>query len=359
MPLSNKVVLAQGGTWGGKIQIEPGHFAIIIKSDDETWPENTIVKVEDATDEYAHIRRFNRGGHNTTLIPKKDLKRVWVVNPTSKLDIEEEQTVVVDPIRTPQKLSVQDPELFEYLGNRVNAIIKKLWSKESYSKYAGKLVKKIGKDQYLPTLDPTIVIANFLGDGNEGTQGFVTAWGEQVGHIFVNKNSVFSYDEVIAHEFSHILSFESYYVAKELFDETLKFGIEDYEMNEEDFLEIQREKTKNIHKLKDSNEIEEAEQKKYFFQPTEIFAHTEQILRMLFKIKRDEIEEVKNSLALGRISENEKDAKIESIKKKPVDEYKNLIVNQLMLDSPKKFDIFSPNERRRLYEQIFENSKKA
>ena len=354
-----KITIAQGPSFDQDSPFKVGDYAIIIKSDDETWPENKIVKIIDMTrGDYALIRQFRRGDIDTTLFPKRGLKKIWVVNPTSNLELEETSREAVEPTQLIRPLSQYDPELFEYLGERINAILKSSWDKEDYKKHAGEFIKSVGKGKFVPVLDPNIVIANFLG-GEDGTQGFVAKWGEQVKNIFVNKNTVFSYDEVIAHEFSHVLSFESYHIAKRLNNEFLKFGIEDYEMDEEEWLEMQKEKHQQKSKIKNRGDMERANAEQYFFQPTETFAHTEQVRRMLHKLKRDEIATINRQFELDQISEEQKNSRIEFVKSKPVDEYKDLIVNKLMLDSPKKFDIFSSNDRRKLYERIFENSKRA
>ena len=187
---------------------------MVLDMPEKGFKERDVVKVDKVVGEFAFVSKHRRSKQGWVHL--NNLEKIKMVSATSDRNEDRLIPVRVEEVTTLKDL---DPKLFLYFGKRIKEI------------FSDTMVDKNELGQIVPKLNPKIVIGEFL-SGMEGTEGFVSKWGADTGVIYVNAKAHFPVDEIVAHEFSHILSFYSKELADKLGDPSIQLGLEDEEMDE-------------------------------------------------------------------------------------------------------------------------------
>jgi len=309
--------------------IKEGDYAVVLDSPEKGFRERDIVKVQKIVGEFAFVSKHRRS--KTGFVHVDNLEKIKMVALTTDKNEAQMIPVGVEQVTTLKDI---DPELFAYFGKRIRQI------------FSDKMTEQIG-DKILPKINPKIVIADFFGYNAEG---FVAKWGEDKGVVFVSSKAQFPVDEVVSHEFTHILSFYSKEIAEQLGDKSIQFGITDEEMDEEDILGG-GDKNQEKYRHMDEHELQKAKQEEYYLQPAEVSAHTEQMLYLVHKLKRIDAQHVALS---DDMSPEEKQRAIQEIQSRPLGYYKRQVMNKLVPYAADKYKI-KDFTARKIYESLFDN----
>jgi hypothetical protein len=283
--------------------------------------------------EFAFVNKFKRSKQGW--VHTNNLEKIKMVSATS--DTSDESQLV--PIRVEEVTTLKElnPKLFLYFGKRIKEI------------FSDKMVDKNELGELVPKLNPKIVVGEFL-SGMEGTEGFVSKWGADTGVIYVNVKAHFPVDEIVAHEFSHILSFYSKELSEELQDPSIQLGLEDDEMDESRIGEESDRYRKEMEGL-DEQQAAKKQSENYFLKPTEVFAHTEQMRYLADKFKQLDLKHVQLDNSL---SPEQKQQAMDNISHRPITYYKRQVMGRLVPYLADKYKI-KDYTARKIYEALFDN----
>lgn len=309
-----------------------GDYAMVLDMPEKGFKERDVVKVDKVVGEFAFVNKYRRSKQGWVHL--NNLEKVKMVSATTKRN--EEQLI---PVRIEEVTNLKDldPKLFLYFGKRIKEI------------FSDSMVDKNELGQIVPKLNPKIVIGEFL-SGMEGTEGFVSKWGADTGVIYVNTKAHFPVDEIVAHEFSHILSFYSKELADKLGDPSIQLGLEDEEMDESQLEEHHKKKMEEMQGM-DQQQAAKKQSEDYFLQPTEVFAHSEQMKYLAEKFRNLDIRHVQMDDSL---SPEQKKQAIAEISQRPIKYYKRHVMGRLVPYLADKYKI-KDYTARKIYESLFDN----
>lgn len=305
---------------------------MVLDMPEKGFKERDVVKVERVVGEFAFAKKFKRSKQGWVHL--NNLEKIKMVAATSNGEADSMIPIRVEEVTT---LKDFDPKLFLYFGKRIKDI------------FSDKMVDKDELGQLIPKLNPKIVVGEFL-SGMEGTEGFVSKWGADTGVIYVNAKANFPVDEIVAHEFSHILSFYSKELADKLGDPSIQLGLEDEEMDESNLEEKHKQKQKEFEGL-DQQEAAKKQSEDYFLQPTEVFAHTEQMRYLAEKFRNLDIKHVQMDDSL---TPEQKQQAVAQISQRPIKYYKRHVMGRLVPYLAGKYKI-KDYTARKIYESLFDN----
>jgi len=311
--------------------VADGDWAIVLDEPEKGFREHDVVKIEKIVGEFCFVKKYKRSKQGW--IHTNNLEKIKMVYATS--DGDENQTV---PVRVEQITTLKDvnPQLWIYFGKRIKQV------------FSDKMVDTDEIGQVVPKLNPKIVIGEFL--DSTGAEGFVSKWGPDTGAIYVNVKANFPIDEVVSHEFSHILSFYSKDLAEKLNNPSLQMGVNDEEMDEKSIGQPNEEMQE---KMKDLDEQGRAKlrSEEYFLKPSEVFAHTEQMRYLVHKFKNLDLQHVKMD---DNLTPEQKQQAIYQIEARPIKYYKRQVMNRLLPFLQEKYKI-KDYTARKIYESLFDN----
>ena len=313
--------------------IQDGDWAMVLGSPEKGFKERDVVKIEKVVGEFAFVKKHNRSKQGW--VHTENLEKVKMVNSIS--DTSEERAMI--PIRVEEITTLKElnPKLWLYFGQRIKEI------------FSDKMVEQNELGQIVPKLNPKIVIGEFLG-GSLGAEGFVAKYGADTGVIYVNVKAHFPVDEVVAHEFSHLLSFYSKKLADELGDPSLQLGVNDEELDEAMDIATGKEEAKEMRGM-DEQQAAKKRSERYFLKPTEVFAHKEQMRYLAQKFKNLDMQHAKMDDSL---TPEQKQKAIEEISARPLKYYKKHVMGRLMPYLEDKYKI-KDYTARKIYESLFDN----
>jgi hypothetical protein len=328
-----KIIKSQLRGFNQYTPIKEGDYAIVLDYPEKNFREREVVQAEKVVGDFVFVKKFNRS--KTGWVHLNNLEKIKMVSTTS----DPQDTRGMMPIKVEQVTTLRDlnPQLFKYFGQRIRKI------------FSDKMVTKEGED-YIPAINPKIVVGEFLSDMN--AEGFVSKWGQDAGVVFVNAKAHFPIDEIVAHEFSHILSFYSQKLAQELKDPSIQLGITDEEMDEAGQIEKAEKEMQDWRQMGlDPHEIQKIKQENYFLQPAEVFAHTEQMVYLVHKFKNIDMQHVRLDETM---TPDEKRAAIQEIESRPSNYYKRRVMSKLVPYMADKYKI-KDFTARKIYESLFDN----
>ena len=326
-----EIIRAQLHGFSKYTPIVDGDYAILLDMQEKSFKERDILKVEKVVGEFAFVKKFKRSKQGWVHL--NNLEKIKMVSATSK---GEEQQLIPIKVEEVTTLNELDPKLFLYFGKRIKDI------------FSDKMVDKNELGQIIPSINPKIVIGDFLDDF--GAEGFVSKWGNDAGVIYVNAKAKFPVDEIISHEFSHILSFYSKELADKLNDPSIQLGLDDDEMDESNLDQKHQDKQEEMRGL-DEQQIAKKQSEDYFLQPAEVFAHTEQMRYMVEKFRNLDIKHVQIDDSL---TPEQKQQAIKIISQRPISYYKRHVMGRLVPSLADKYKI-KDYTARKIYESLFDN----
>ncbi len=326
-----EIIKAQLHGFSKYTPIAEGDYAMVLGMPEKGFKERDVVKVEKVVGEFAFAKKFQRSKQGWVHV--NNLEKIKMVASTTS---EDPNTMI--PIRVEEVTTLKDfdPKLFLYFGKRIKEI------------FSDSMVDKNELGEIVPKINPKIVIGEFLSDMN--AEGFVAKWGKDTGVIYVNVKANFPVDEIVSHEFSHILSFYSKELAEKLGDESIQLGIEDDEMDESTLEQQHQDRMKQMEGL-DQQQVAKKESENYFLQPTEVFAHTEQMRYLVEKFRNLDIKHVKLDDSL---TPDQKKQAIDEISHRPIKYYKKHVMGRLVPYLADKYKI-KDFTARKIYESLFDN----
>lgn len=327
-----EIIKAQLHGFSKYTPIVDGDYAMILELPEKGFKERDVVRVEKVVGEFAFVKKFKRSKQGW--VHTNNMEKIKMVASTSDGD---PQGMI--PIRVEQVTTLKDfdPKLYLYFGKRIREI------------FSDAMVDQDELGQYIPKINPKIVIGEFLA-GMESTEGFVAKWGADTGVIYVNVKAHFPVDEIVAHEFSHILSFYSKELADKLGDPNIQLGLEDEEMDESSLDQKHQDKLKEYEGL-DEQQIAKKQSEDYFLQPTEVFAHTEQMRYLAEKFRKLDMQHAKMDDGL---SPEQKQQAINEIAHRPLKYYKRHVMGRMIPYLAGKYKI-KDYTARKIYESLFDN----
>lgn len=313
--------------------IADGDFAIVLENPEKGFKERDVVKIEKVVGEFAFVKKFKRSKQGWVHV--NNLEKIKMVSASS--DASDDSQMI--PIRVEEVTTLKElnPKLFLYFGKRIKEI------------FSEKMVDKDELGNLIPKLNPKIVIGEFL-SGMQNTEGFVSKWGTDTGVIYVNINAHFPIDEVVAHEFSHILSFYSKELSEKLNDPSIQLGLEDEEMDESQVVEQGKKEQEEMAGM-DEQLAAKKHSENYFLKPTEVFAHTEQMRYLADKFKQLDLKHVQLDNSL---TPQQKQKASQEIFQRPITYYKRQVMGRLVPYFADKYKI-KDYTARKIYESLFDN----
>lgn len=328
-----KIIKSQLKGFNQYAALKEGDYAMVLDYPEKNFREREIVQIEKIVGEFVFVKKFNRT--KTGWVHLNNLEKIKMVTPTS--DPNEKRAMM--PIKVEEVTTLRDlnPQLFKYFGKRIKQI------------FSDKMVTEEGGES-VPVINPKIVIGEFLSGMN--AEGFVAKWGQDAGVVFVNSKAHFPVDEIVSHEFSHILSFYSRQLAQELNDPSIQLGVTDEEMDEPGQLEKAKKEMEDWkHMGLDQHEVQKIKSENYFLQPAEVFAHTEQMAYLVHKFKNIDIQHVNLDETM---SPEDKQRAIREIQGRPNSYYKRRVMSKLVPYMADKYKI-KDFTARKIYESLFDN----
>ncbi len=317
--------------------IAAGDYAVVVNSPESGFRLDDVVKIDRITDRFAFVKKFQRSKSGWVSID--NLEKIKMVRTDEARGEAAMIPMVIESVTT---LKDSYPDLWRYFGQRIKRIF-------------GDEMTTVEANEVIPTINPKVVIGRFLGSAMGGAvQGFVSPEGPDKGIIFINFDARTETDEIIAHEFSHLLSFYSHDLAEKLNNPSLQLGVSDEEVGIEQRqkkLDEDMEEWKKLNLTPD--EIQKITQNNYFLQPAEIFAHIEQMVYIVNKLKRIE----KNHVAMDEsMTPDQKKQAAAVIESRPMSYYKNKVMNKLVPYMAEKYKIRDYTSRK-IYESLFNNAE--
>ena len=313
--------------------IAEGDYAVILELPEKGFKTKEVVKVEKIVGKLSYVRKFLRSKEGWVHL--NNLEKIKMVASTSDGSEQSSIPVRVEEVTTLKDL---DPKLFLYFGKRIKEI------------FSDEMVDKNELGEIVPKLNPKIVVGDFLAEGEKGTEGFVAKWGNDKGVIYVNSEAHFPIDEIVSHEFSHILSFYSKELADELGDSSIQLGVEDEEMDESGLQARHLEESKEMQGL-DEQQRAKKRSENYYLKPTEVFAHTEQMRYIADKFKNLDIRHAQMDDSL---TPEQKKAAVEEISHRPITYYKRHVMARMLPILAGRYKI-KDYTARKIYEALFDN----
>lgn len=313
--------------------IQEGDYAMVMDGPEKNFRERDVVHIQKVVGEFAFVNKYSRS--KVGWVHTNNLEKIKMVGTSS--DPSDTQNMIPVHVEEVTTLKDFDPKLFLYFGKRIQQI------------FSAKMTET-SEGAVVPKINPKIVIGEFLSGMN--AEGFVSKWGDDRGTIFVNSKAHFPVDEIVSHEFSHILSFYSHEMSEKLNDPSIQLGITEEEMNEKETIEKHQKEAEEWRKLGlDPHEIQKIKSENYFLQPTEVFAHTEQMLYLVHKMKNLDMQHVKLD---DSMSPEEKQRAIQEIQSRPINYYRRKVMNRLVPYMADKYKI-KDFTARKIYESLFDN----
>lgn len=326
-----KIIKSQLKGFNKYSPIKEGDYAIVLDMPEKGFKERDVVQVDKIVGGFAFVNKFNRS--KSGWVHSNNLEKIKMVTPSSEGEKASMIPIKVEEVST---LKDYDPELFLYFGQRIKEI------------FSDKMVDKNELGQLIPKINPKIVIGEFLNGMN--AEGFVAKWGEDVGVVYVNSKAHFPVDEIVAHEFSHILSFYSKELAEKLKDPSIQLGLEDEEMDESGIVDRAKKSQEEMAGM-DEQQAAKKQSENYFLMPTEVFAHTEQMRYLANKFKGLDIRHVQMDETMDP---QEKERAVQEIKSRPITYYKRQVMGRLVPYLADKYKI-KDYTARKIYESLFDN----
>ena len=312
--------------------IVDGDWAMVEGGDEKGFKERDVVRVDKVVGEFAFVKKYNRSRQGWVHL--NNLEKIKMV--TSESEGTDERGMI--PVKVDEVTTLKDfnPKLWLYFGKRIKEI------------FSDKMVDQDELGQIVPKLNPKIVVGEFLTGMN--AEGFVSRWGTDTGVIYVNSKAHFPVDEIVSHEFSHILSFYSKELAEKFKDPRIQLGVNDEEMDEAG--EVQRGKEEaEAMKGMDQQESAKKQSEQYFLKPTEVFAHTEQMRYIANKFKNLDMQHVKMD---DNLTPEQKQQALAEISARPLKYYKRHVMSRLVPYLEDKYKI-KDYTARKIYESLFDN----
>ena len=327
----HEIIKAQLQGFSKFTPVADGDWAIVLDEPEKGFREHDVVRIEKIVGEFCFVKKYKRSRQGW--VHTNNLEKIKMVYATS--DGDENQTV---PVRVEQitTLKEENPKLWLYFGKRIKQI------------FSDKMVDTDEIGQVVPKINPKIVIGEFL--DITGAEGFVSKWGPDTGTIYVNIKANFPVDEVVSHEFSHILSFYSKELSEKLNDPSIQMGVNDEEMDESNIgkpSEEMQDKMKNL----DEQGRAKLRSEEYFLKPSEVFAHTEQMRYLVHKFKNLDMQHVKMD---DSMTAEQKQQAIHQIEARPIKDYKRQVMARLLPFLQEKYKI-KDYTARKIYESLFDN----
>ncbi len=315
-----------------------GDYAIIYRPSN-IFPRNTVVKVLEIVGDKVYVQQFQRT--KKSWVDRRVLKLIKLVTMggAEHGEMATKPVVVLDTM----KLKDLSPLLWKYMGKRI------------YEIFGEEMAERGVEGDWISKVNPPVVIGRFLDPNSdrgidEHTMGFMAPWGPDKGVLYINEEAK-NADEVAAHEFSHILSFLSADLAEKLGMPELAAGLAEEESTQEKDTQRMREEIAVLEKIKDPTKREKKKTELYLSLPTEVFAHTEQMRYMLYKMKEQAVKLIKMDDALD---EQQKREKIIEIQRSSNEEYEDDIIDKMAPAYAKKRNL-SDEQSREIMKSFFRN----
>jgi len=337
-----KIIKAQVGKFNEFNAVKKGDWAEVTKGQ-KGFKQGSIVNIESVVRESAKVRKQNKS--KIGVVPIANLEKIYMI------ELSEEENSWI-PIKFKDKYQLSErterdfKDLYEHLQERVGTI------------YAKEFMKPNAEGVPVPVIDPPIVEAEILKPGWENKQGFVAMFGPDKGTLFVNAVANTDVDEVIAHEFKHLMSYASKDLAESENRPELQLGIFDEEQDMEALQEKAEKQRAEDTQWEVINRRPRSQEDKlmqerldYFTKVAEMFAHSEQ---MLWVIKKAKLKELRAAAKRPYDSEEEKNEVLARINAKQPIDYREQVLATFIGKMRQKYGVRG-DIAEEIYEAIFDN----